>query len=191
MIRTDYYTSYRRVSFISDGFAYLRVMQKSEVFSLSIGLILIYLCGIASLTSITHGQLHTATTKTGKEHNMVSVNSNLTVLVSNQTIKAKEQNLRSAVLGVLNSATSGLKGSVNDQAIAKTKIINRINNATQSVEGTEATNAVIGIEIGKALRTLVSASKGVQTVSITIGTSSNCKPTPSNIIACENTVNIQ
>lgn len=120
-----------------------------------------------------------------------SVSSSVTVEVSNETLKAKTNTLTTAVIGFLNSGANVLKTAVTDQTIMKTKINNRITNATQNMEGAEATNAIIPVEISKALRSINSTYYNSGKVgSITIDTSSTCKPATKNI-SCENGITLR
>ena len=126
------------------------------------------------------------------EKSIVTVSSSVTVDVHNQTIKTKEATLKSAVIGFLNSGPNVLKTSDGYQVGTKTKISNQINNSTQSVEGIEATNAIIGVEIGKALKSTVArGSQSNQSDTITVATSSTCKPVADKSIACDNIITIK
>ena len=125
----------------------------------------------------------------GNATTMVSVIANVTVPLSNDTLKKSEGMLKSAVASFLNSGSNTLKKADSDQPFVKTVIINKINNVTQNVQGTEATNAIIGVEISKSLKTIVSPSNKLnQTGMATIETSSKCKPSADKPISCENLV---
>ena len=128
----------------------------------------------------------------GAGNNVVSVSASVSVQVSNETIKAKESMLRSAVVNFLTSGPNVLKTSESDLPNIKTKVVNQINNATQSIEGSEATNAIVGVEISKALKTIVaSTGKPAPIKPVTIQTSSTCKPSTVNLLACDNVVTIK
>lgn len=124
-----------------------------------------------------------------KQSTVISVNSSITAEVTNETLKAKNDILRSAVFNLLNSGPNILKTPGGDQPPIKTKIINRINNDSQNVEGIEASNAIIGVEINKALKSITSAlDKSIQDGIVTIETSSICNPVKS--ISCVNLVTL-
>lgn len=125
-------------------------------------------------------------------NSVVSVSSSVTVQVSNDSLKAKDGMLRSAVSSFLNSGPNVLKTSPSDQPVVKSKISNLISNDTQSVEGIEATNAIVAVEVSKAIKTAVSTSdKPGQSAMVTIQTSSTCKPLATKSISCDNTVTIK
>lgn len=156
---------------------------------LSVCTALVLTLGVSYFSVNTYGQSQVSYTS---ENSIVSVSASVTVQVTNESLKAKDGMLRSSVFGFLNSGAGILKTSVSDQPTIKTKISNQVNNATQSVEGAEATNAIIGVEISKALRTVVSSSdKPNQTASVTIETTSKCKPVQIGSILCENSVKIK
>jgi len=121
----------------------------------------------------------------------ISVSASVTIPVANQTMKSNEATLRSALTGFLNSGQNVLKTSDALQVNTKTKITNQLNNATQSVEGIEATNAIVGVEVGKAIRTAIASNQQDASALVTIAILSNCKPSSSNIIFCDNTVSIK
>lgn len=162
---------------------------------LAVSLSLIMSISFSSFPIAVYGQAQTGTSGSSKASNansVVSVSSSVSVPVSNDTLKAKDGMLRTAVNSFLNSGPNVLKASPNDQPSVKTKIVNEINNATQNVEGIEATNAIVGIEVSKALRSEVSANTNpAQSSIITIQTSSTCKPTVSKSIICDNIVTIK
>lgn len=125
-------------------------------------------------------------------NNIVSVSASVSVQVSNETIKTKESMLRSAVVNFLTSGPNVLKTSETDLPNIKTKVVNQVNNDTQSIEGSEATNAIVGVEVSKALKTIVaSTEKSAPIKSVTIQTSSTCKPSAVKSIACDNVVTIK
>lgn len=128
--------------------------------------------------------------KSSTGNSMVSLTSSITVPISNETLKIENGMLVSAVFSYLGSGPNVLKTLANDQTAVTTKITNKINNDTQLVEGAEATNAIIGVEIGKALKSIISSpNKPNQTGTVTVETSSNCKPAMGSI-SCENSVTI-
>ena len=122
---------------------------------------------------------------------VVSVNSSVTVQVTNQTLKDKDAMLRSAVSSFLNSGPNILKSRDGGQDVM-TKIVNNVNNATQSLQGTEATNAILGVEISKALKTSVLQSKlPNQADTVIIDTSATCKLAQAKMISCQNSITIR
>ena len=126
------------------------------------------------------------------ENSSVSVSAIVKVQITNETFKAKDGILKSAVGGLLNSGANILKTPGSVDPVTKSKIVNLINNVTQNVQGTEATNAIIGVEISKALKTAnMTSDKPHQTAIVTVESLSNCKPSTANMISCENTVTIK
>jgi hypothetical protein len=121
----------------------------------------------------------------------VSVSSTVSIQVSNITIKTDEATLKSAITGFLNSGPSIFKTSESYQLNASTQISNEIDGTKHTVQGMEATNAIVGVELSKGLRNLVSSVPQNQTNTITVGTSSACKPSAPNIISCANEVVIK
>lgn len=121
-------------------------------------------------------------------NNLVSVSSSVTLHVSNQTFKANQGILRTAIIDFLNSGPNIFKAADSNQLI-KTKLSNQVNNVTQIVEGLEASNAIVGVEITKALTALISSSKNqTQGEIITVQTSSACKQIAANSTSCENNI---
>lgn len=148
---------------------------------------------IGSSSGIVHSQIQPPTPSFSNvnpniDKTVVSVNSSLTIQVSNKTLDMNQKTLRSAIINFLSSGPGVLKSSEKEQVLVKSKIVNQINKDTQNVEGTEATNAIIGIELGKALSTLVSSQAQNISKIITVQTGSICRPSATESISCENTV---
>jgi hypothetical protein len=171
-------------------------MKKSMLLA-SGGIVFVLSFSIWNISTTTYAQITNTTsssseTASGSEKSIVSINAKMTVQISNDTVKTKEAMLRTAVVGFLNSGSNILKTSDAGQLITKTKITNEINNTTQSLEGAEATNAVFGVEISKALKSAVSSSNAPgQMHTITVETSSTCKPSDTKSTTCENTIGIK
>jgi hypothetical protein len=126
------------------------------------------------------------------EKNSVSISSSIRVQVTNETLKAKDGVLRSAVGDLVSSGNNILKTPEGKDPITNSKIDNLISNDTQNVQGTDATNAILGIEISKAIKTANATSdKPNRTAVVPVDTLSNCKRSAINRISCENTVTIK
>lgn len=136
------------------------------------------------------GMVYSQVQQTAKSslQNTAKVTASMMVQVRNETISGV---LTPAIFNLINSGPSIFKISDSDQLITKTRIDNRINNATQNVEGTDAAYAIIGIEIGRAVKSLISADKHNQTAIITIEASAMCNLVAVKFTSCENTVAIK
>lgn len=167
-------------------------MSKLELLGVSVVLILSIAISQLPLTVYAQSQsnaVKSSNTTSAIGNGLVSIATRVSVPISNQTIKVVEGMLKSALNDFFKSGADVLKASDSDLPIIKTKIVNQVNNAVQNVEGTEATNAIIGVEINKALKSKTTSSN--QTATVTIDTSSICKPSDIKLISCDNSVTIK
>jgi hypothetical protein len=167
-------------------------MQKSQ--SIGVCVVLALSLCLWHFPAISYAQFHnptnTPSNTTPVEQNvLVSVNSTVTLPVTNQTFKSNQGTLRSVTIDLINAGPDVLKTSDENKITIQTKITNHINNDTQVVQGVEATNAIIGVEINKGLTGIVSSTHNQsQGGIVTIQISSTCKQTAANSIFCENTL---
>jgi hypothetical protein len=123
------------------------------------------------------------------------INTTYTVKGSKDSLRAREPNLITLIIGDINKAVPIVPGTINDSVKAKATIINQITKKTQAVEGIYTVKGMIALEISRAIKTITEISNSSTTTpeySVIIDTKIGCGRSTfsSRIIECNDITRI-
>jgi hypothetical protein len=123
------------------------------------------------------------------------INTTYTLEGSKDSLRTREPNLITLIIGDINKAVPIVPGTINDSVKAKATIINQITKKTQAVEGIYTVKGMTALEISRAIKTITEISNSSTTTpeySVIIDTKIECGKSTfsSRIIECNDITTI-
>jgi hypothetical protein len=123
------------------------------------------------------------------------INTTYTMEGSKDSLRTREPNLITLIIGDINKAVPIVPGTINDSVKAKATIINQITKKTQAVEGIYSVKGMTALEISRAIKTITEISNSSTTTpeySVIIETKIGCGRSTfsSRIIECNDITRI-
>jgi hypothetical protein len=123
------------------------------------------------------------------------INTTYTMEGSKDSLRTREPNLITLIIGDINKAVPIVPGTINDSVKAKATIINQITKKTQAVEGIYTVKGMTALEISRAIKTITEISNSSTTTpeySVIIETKIGCGRSTfsSRIIECNDITRI-
>jgi hypothetical protein len=124
------------------------------------------------------------------------INTTYTMEGSKDSLRTREPNLITLIIGDINKAVPIVPGTINDSVKAKATIINQITKKTQAVEGIYSVKGMTALEISRAIKTITEISNSstkTPEYSVIIETKIGCGRSTfsSRIIECNDITRIQ
>ena len=123
------------------------------------------------------------------------INTTYTMKGSKDSLRTREPNLITLIIGDINKAVPIVPGTINDSVKAKATIINQITKKTQAIEGIYTVKGMTALEISRAIKTITEISNSSTTTpeySVIIETKIGCGRSTfsSRIIECNDITRI-